>query len=422
MVMVRMTRRIGRVGHGDAATAAYPPAMDVPDFDPTAPLPGPPDPWSSTDMPSRRGGPPFHMTEMIEAEPGLAARILSRQAGSESQASAIAEAIRTTLAAGQPVVVTGCGTSEHGALGVTEILREATGSPLVRSEQAFELSLDRPASGLVIGISHEGSTAATNAALEAARGAGARTALITVSQRSPGGARVDLVLETHEVDQSWCHTVGYLSPIVAGAAIAGHLGGAQLDPAVASAVVAAGLQPAAQSAAERLASGLASSERVIVIASGADRIAGRELVLKIEEGAWIPASYRDLETFLHGHLAATGPATGLVAIATDRRGGAARAARLSGALAAARVIGMPTAAIVTEAIDAQLPADRTSLGRIVVPDAPGDVPAAAGALLTSATPLQLLTERLARAQGVDPDPIHRDVEAYRAAAEAAERG
>jgi hypothetical protein len=34
-------------------------------------------------------------------------------------------------------------------------------------------------------------------------------------------------------------------------------------------------------------------------------------------------------------------------------------------------------------------------------------------------PLQTLTERLARARGVDPDPIHRDVVAYREAADAA---
>jgi hypothetical protein len=38
-------------------------------FDPNAPLPGPPDPWASTDTPVRRSGPPYHMTDMIAAEP-----------------------------------------------------------------------------------------------------------------------------------------------------------------------------------------------------------------------------------------------------------------------------------------------------------------------------------------------------------------
>ena len=42
------------------------------------------------------------------------------------------------------------------------------------------------------------------------------------------------------------------------------------------------------------------------------------------------------------------------------------------------------------------------------------------ALLGTATPLQMLTERIARARGVDPDAIHRDVDRYRGAADAAE--
>ena len=53
------------------------PAMDATDFDPTAPLPGPPDPWAGTDTPSRRDGPPFHMTDMIAAEPAVAERIVA---------------------------------------------------------------------------------------------------------------------------------------------------------------------------------------------------------------------------------------------------------------------------------------------------------------------------------------------------------
>ena len=40
--------------------------------------------------------------------------------------------------------------------------------------------------------------------------------------------------------------------------------------------------------------------------------------------------------------------------------------------------------------------------------------------LGSATPLQLLTERLARARGTNPDPIRRDDPVYVAASEAAE--
>jgi hypothetical protein len=48
------------------------------------------------------------------------------------------------------------------------------------------------------------------------------------------------------------------------------------------------------------------------------------------------------------------------------------------------------------------------------------LPGPVAALLGSATPLQMLTERLARARRVNPDAIHRDDDRYREAAEAAE--
>ncbi|HYH91876.1 MAG TPA: SIS domain-containing protein [Candidatus Saccharimonadales bacterium] len=395
--------------------------METTPFDPTAPLPGPPDPWASTDTPSRRDGPPFHMTEMIAAEPALAERILARHAGADSAAANLAARIMDAIAAGSPVVFTGCGTSEHGALAAAEILREAAGlgSPLVWSAQAFELSLDPPTGGLVIGITHEGATIATNAALEASRAAGADTAVITVTDRSPAATFASVVVGTGELDQSWCHTVGYVSPIVAATAIAGHIAGARVDGAAARALLAGGLTHEATTAAEALAMRLAGLDRLLVLGSGADRHAGRELVLKIEEGTWLPAAYRDLETFLHGHLAATDRTTGIVVLASDRRARDARAARIRGALAAANVIGMPTAAIVSPGYDVLLPAATTTAGRIVVAEASEDVPAAVGALLSTATALQTLTERLARVRRVDPDPIHRDVDRYREAADAA---
>lgn len=404
--------------------------MDI-TFDPTAPLPGAPEPWASTSTPSKRSGPPFHMTEMIEAEPALAARILERHEAVGSGAAELARTIRRTVRAGQPVVLTGCGTSEHAALGAADILRDAVRTADIRSTgestrhepvaaQAFELALDPPTSGLVIGVTHEGGTTATNSALEAARDAGARTAIITVSDRSPGADLASIVVETGELDQSWCHTVGYMSPLVAAAAIGAHLAGRPVDAAMQAAVrdlLQAGVDRAG--IAEAVAERLNATSSIIGIASGADRTAGRELVLKIEEGTWIPASYRDLETFLHGHLAATGHTMGLVLVLADRERRADRLARATGALRAARGIGMEAAAIVTADAAVDLPTELTPGGRIVTPEAPA-LPGPVAALLGTATPLQLLTERLARARGVDPDPIHRDVDSYREAAEAAE--
>jgi fructoselysine-6-P-deglycase FrlB-like protein len=156
-----------------------------------------------------------------------------------------------------------------------------------------------------------------------------------------------------------------------------------------------------------------------VIASGADRPAGRELVLKVEEASWLPSAYRDLETLLHGHLPATDATTGLVLILTDREHREERIARARQALAAARVLGQRAAAIVSAEVDAAIDRGLTPAGRLVVPETT-DLPGPVAALIGSATPLQLLTERLARARGTNPDPIRRDDPVYVAASDAAE--
>jgi hypothetical protein len=87
----------------------------MPDFDPMAPLAPAPTPWASTDTPSHRDGPPYHITEMIAAEPALARRLLERLADPHGAAARLAGEIGQAVSDGQPIVVTGCGTSEHGA-------------------------------------------------------------------------------------------------------------------------------------------------------------------------------------------------------------------------------------------------------------------------------------------------------------------
>ena len=164
-------------------------------FDPAAELAAAPDPWASTDRPSQRSGPPYHMTEMIAAEPHIARRIVERLGDPQGPAGRLAGAVGQAASTGGAIVVTGCGTSEHAALATVEILREAiraagmgSGAGAVVSAQAFELALDPPGGGLVIGVSHEGGTAATNRALAASAAAGARTALLTASAGSPAAA------------------------------------------------------------------------------------------------------------------------------------------------------------------------------------------------------------------------------------------
>jgi glucosamine--fructose-6-phosphate aminotransferase (isomerizing) len=397
-------------------------SSDPPKFQPDEPLAGPPDPWQGADQPVDRGRPPWFMTEMIAAEPAFAARCLSRLVADGSAARLAAE-LHSAAAAGAPVVVVGCGTSEHGAIGAAAILDEAwraaglAGQGPV-SAQAFEASLE-PRGGLLIAISHDGGTWATTRALEAARTAGARTAIITASGRAPGAQGIDVVLETIERDQSYCHTIGYTSPLLAATAVGAALTGRPVDPAIVRALMAAGIDAAATTAAEAIAAGLATTRPILAVGSGADRGAARELVLKLEEGTWIPAAMRDLETFGHGHLPSTDGSTGLVLILAERRARTERVARVRQALAAAGAIGIRAAGIFSAEVAEALDPGLTPLGRVVVPEAPA-LPAPVAALLATATPLQLIVERLARVVGTNPDPIRRTDPRYAQAAAALE--
>jgi fructoselysine-6-P-deglycase FrlB-like protein len=410
--------------------------------DPEATLSGPPAPWTTLPAPAHRDGPPWWMTEMIAAEPALSGRVLRRLGvvrrssgvpgvppkleapGRDTSAGRLAVAIRAALQAGEPVVFTGCGTSEHGAMAFAAIIADAAeragipgaGQPgAVLARQAFEASLAPQRRGLIIGISHEGATGATLAALRAAAARGARVAAVTVSRAAPIGALGPLVLETAEIDRSWCHTIGYLSPILAGVAVGAALTGEsrEADPAVIRALLAAGLEQAGQ--AESIATAMAGCRELIVVASGADLPAGRELALKVEEATWLPTALRDTETFLHGHLPAMDAATGLVLVLADRAGRESRSARGQQALAAAARVGMRPAAILAGNLDTEWPAFLAPAGRILAAEAP-TLPGPVAALVGTVTPLQLLTERLARVRGTNPDPIRRDELAYREAA------
>jgi glucosamine 6-phosphate synthetase-like amidotransferase/phosphosugar isomerase protein len=350
------------------------------------------------------------MTDMIAAEPALAERILHRLAVDDA-VGAVADGVREALACGGAVLVIGCGTSEHAAMAIAALLREALGPrSAIHAVQALE-ALGRAQDGdFVIGVSHEGGTAATNETLRLARAEGARVALVTVGAGSPGAQIAQLVVMTAEQDQSWCHTVGYLSPLVAGIALASRLSGARPDALAVRALldVSEDARPASD-----IAAALAAVDRLIVAGSGIDAITARELALKVAEGARLPTAALDLESVLHGHLAAATRWAGLVLVGASEAVPfvAERAERV---LMAARALGVPAAAILSEPRAATIDPELTPAGRIVVPHT-DRVPGAAGPLLGGAIALQMLTERLARARSVNPDTLGREDPAQAAA-------
>jgi glutamine---fructose-6-phosphate transaminase (isomerizing) len=350
--------------------------------------------WHTDSFPELREAPPWVMAEMIEAEPDLLEAIAT---GADT--SPLALLIRSAA----PLHVVGCGTSEHASLAVAEMLTEA--GTRATSREAFEASLDPSPGGAVIGISHEGGTAATIRALDAARVAGAATALITARTDSPATKAADAVLATPLVDRSWCHTIGYTSPIAAGLALA-----ARPAAGVVHELASAGLRSRDQAAG--LARELAGCERLIIVGSAADRISARELTLKIEEACHLPCAMRDLETFLHGHLPACDETTGVVVFSVDRRRLADRRRRIEQLLQASRRIGARCAMIGS----GDLPHDLLDAGAIESADQPA-LPAAAAALLSAALPLQWLAYELAIARNTNPDLIRREQAAYREASQ-----
>jgi glucosamine--fructose-6-phosphate aminotransferase (isomerizing) len=382
-------------------------------FDPEAPLPGAPDPWAGSDFPAGRDGPPYAMTEMSAAEPALAERLV-RRLTDDPALGAVTAALESAAAEGRPIVTTGCGTSEHAAMIVAALLTDALDGATAWPMQALEVARRPPQDGVLVAVSHEGGTWATNEALTAAHAAGSTTALITVSDRSPGAALADHLLATGEQDQSWCHTVGYLSPVIVAAALAAELRESALDPVVVRAVLDAASDQ--QAAADAAAAELARCNRLLIVGSGIDYPAARELALTVEEGARLPASALQLETIRHGHLAAVDERTGLVLILTDgEKWGETVVERSRAVLRSAAALGMPAAGIIAADLGDDMPI--TPAGRLSVPLARG-LSRMASAALATAIPLQLLAERLARVRGKNPDSIGRDDPRQAAAADA----
>jgi glutamine---fructose-6-phosphate transaminase (isomerizing) len=355
--------------------------------------------WHTDAYPELRDGPPWVMEEMVAAQPGLPEPLL----GSPPEAvRELADAVRSAHAAGQPVTVIGCGTSEHGAMAVAALLDAALGGgwpPAAQARQSLDAAATPQRGGVCIGISHDGGTRATNLALAAAD---ATTAMITFRPQ----ADADIVLSTPLHDDSWCHTVAYTSTILAGAAVARELGLEGVDAGAAAGLLGAALERRPS------ADGFAGVERIVCVGTDLDLITARELALKIAEGARIATACEHLETLLHGHLAGEDAATGVVLV---RTGGDRFDRRAALAAEAVAEIGMPVLAISGD------PRAIAAAEHVLVPPADGLHPALAR-LLGGAAALQRVTLALVRARGVNPDLIRREEEPYRRAGAAAEGG
>jgi glucosamine--fructose-6-phosphate aminotransferase (isomerizing) len=243
------------------------------------------------------------------------------------------------------VIFTGCGTSYHAAQTGGEAL------------QALEAVLTPPEADLLVCISHEGETTLT---LEAAKAFDGPVWLVTGKAESPLAEVADeVIVVTPEVEESYCHTVSYTCAVAALDALRGE-DVRWLRLAVEQAL----LEPVEDVDWGRLA----------VVGAGRDWPTAQEAVLKLREGAYMPAQARHTEQILHGDLAAIDETVRVFVLEGEGRA-AERAADVVRALGE---IGSPTTLIPT-----------------VHP-------------VVDIVRFQLLTLELAERKGVDPDKIRWD--------------
>jgi glutamine---fructose-6-phosphate transaminase (isomerizing) len=173
------------------------------------------------------------------------------------------------------LVFTGCGTSYNAA---------QTGG---RAVEALDASISPPDADVLVCVSHEGTTRMTR---EAARAFPGRTLAVTAVEASPLATECDAAFGMPgPPEESYCHTRGYTCAVATLAALRGE--------------DIAGL-PAAVEKALRQDVGESPAGRVLVTGAGPAWPTAQEGVLKLREGAYLPAEALHTEELLHGHLAA----------------------------------------------------------------------------------------------------------------------
>lgn len=363
--------------------------------------------------PELRSSAPWVMEDMIEAQVSLPETLGGSLARSAPQ---LVEMLHAAAGVGEPVVVSAVGTSGHSARAVALILNGAMGESAVavgpaEARESADQALAPRRKGLCIAISHGGLSTSTVRALAAAREAGAKTALITAAGSGPARDIADVVLTTPLRDKSYCHTVGYTSPMLTGFYLASAYRGEQFP--------AAGLARYLRElltmrfGALQIGGELAKAERLVAAGSLIDVPTARELALKVAEGAWVPTSVLGVEDTLHGHLVAHDANSALVVVVTGGPGADHAAQGARELLMAARRIGLRTATILASGLQGAIGSDDVTAGKLVIPQA--DLPELVTSLLGGAVALQLLTVGLVHARGTNPDLLRREQAPYREA-------
>jgi glutamine---fructose-6-phosphate transaminase (isomerizing) len=363
--------------------------------------------------PELRSAPPWVMEDMIEAQVMLPEALSDSLASSAPQ---LVEMMHAAANAGEPIVVSAVGTSGHSARAVALILNDAMGESAVaagpaEARESADEALAPRRRGLCIAISHGGLSTSTVRALAAAREAGAKTALVTAADNTPARDLADVVLLTPLRDKSYCHTVGYTSPILAGFYLASAYRQEEFPAAGLGRYLGELLTMRTRSL--EIGGELGKVERLISAGSLIDVPTARELALKVAEGAWVPTTMLGVEDTLHGHLVAHDANSALVVVATGGPNADRAAEGAHELLMAARQIGLQTAAILSPDLEGAILSEDVTAGKLVIPHAA--LPELVTSLLGGAVALQLLTIGLVHARKTNPDLLRREQAPYREA-------
>ena len=333
----------------------------------------------------RRTEHPFHMYDAILAQPEAFARAVGRN---EERA----ESFAAEAADGRRLFLAGLGTSYHAAQVGEHLMGAYGGGVDARAVSSFDLALYGPElapDDTVVAVSHRGSKRYTALALDRAREAGCRTALVT-GEGGSGARRADAVFETVAQERSSAHTVSYTGAIGMLSLLAGRIGrhrsgGETLPAGLLEEEIPAALRASLETEgrAQGLAREHAGGRRIWLLGGGPSAVTAREVALKIKETSYLQAEGMPTETMLHGPFQCA-ESDDLFVLVTPS--GAARERTLEVAELAGE-IGAPSVVVGDRAGDA-----------VDVPAVPEPFSA-----LTCLVPLQLFAYHLALARGTNPD-------------------
>ncbi len=353
---------------------------------------------ATVEFPDRRPGPPFHLIEMIHAQPGAVRRALQVN-------TATLGPVASHLLAARRVYLTACGTSYYASQVGEFALRWALPPSIpVAAHQAFEfLSYPPPLDDrtVVISPTHSGETKTTNLALEVARRSGARRLVLTMAPDSTAARLATTVLpQGKDRDRSWVNTLSYTTQVavllrlaLVTARAAGMQGLDELDFALNAMPETLKEVLRREPKLESLAQQFRQRDRFLFVGGGPNATTAAEAALKMKEGTFTAAEGWEVEQLLHGPIYSFDERTVaffLLPPGPSRGRGVAL-------MKALEATGATTVAVAQEGDDeAGAPAEAT----IPMPPMPELL-----SPLAYVVPLQLLTYHSALARGIDPDPI-----------------